>query len=71
MKPAFGSMWIVSQLNRYPREVVKKKKEKTKKIEQKKNSKKKSKKLKLKKEQKELVFSSLGQNMRLLSLPYS
>ena len=55
-----------------------KKKEKSKKIEkgkiqkkQKKKKKEKSKKLKIKKEQKELVFSSPGQNMRLLSLPYS
>ena len=52
MRPAFGSLWIISQLSRYPREVVKM--ENPKKIEK-----------GNKKKKKEFVFSSLGQNMRL------
>ena len=68
MKPAFGNLLIVSQLSRYPREMVKK--GKSKKIEKEKSKKVEKEKSK-KKSKKEFVFSSLGQNMRLLSLPYS
>ena len=83
MRPAFGNLWIVSQLSRCPREVVKEenpkknieKKKNPKKIEkgkiQKRKIQKNRKKEKIQKRKKKSLFGSPGQNVRLLSLPYS